>query len=172
VKVSRWSSVAPLAAAALLAGCAGGDEPRLSGDLMLRADRIFDRTRMLGDGAVLVRGSEVIGVGDLDAEAKRTIDLGDATFLPGFIDLHVHELGAGMLAGGVTTVRDLGAPISVLPPPPARPGAMRVLAAGPLVTVPRGYATPVHGWAVAQELRGPAGARRRCAHWPSVGRRS
>ena len=52
---------------------------------------------MLGEGAVLLRGSEIVAVGDLDADAKRTIDLGDATLLPGFIDLHVHGFGESML---------------------------------------------------------------------------
>jgi imidazolonepropionase-like amidohydrolase len=158
--VSHWSKAATVAVAALVAGCAGGGGSGPSGDLLLRADRIFDGTRMLGDGAVLVRGSKVVAVGASDAEATRTIDLGDATLLPGFIDLHVHQFGEGMLAGGVTTVRDLGVPIAFLPPPRARPGALRILAAGPLVTVPGGYPTPVHGPAVALNVRGPEGARR------------
>lgn len=158
--MSRWTRTALLAVAALVAGCAGDDEPTQRGDLLVRADRIFDGTRMIGEGAVLVRGSEIVAVGDLDAEAKRTIDLGDATLMPGVIDLHVHLLGQGMLAGGVTTARDLGAPISVLPQPDVRPGHLRVLAAGPIVTVPGGYPTPVFGSAIALDVRGPADARR------------
>jgi imidazolonepropionase-like amidohydrolase len=147
-------------AAALATGCAGDEGPRVSGDLLLTADRVFDGTRMLGEGAVLVRGSEIVAVGELDADARRTIDLGDATILPGFIDLHVHDFGEGMLAAGVTTVRDLGAPMAALPAPKPRPGRVRVLAAGPLVTVPGGYPTPVWGASIALPVRGPGAAAR------------
>jgi imidazolonepropionase-like amidohydrolase len=71
----------------------------------------------------------------------------------------VHFLGQGLLVGGVTTVRDLGAPLDVLPLPDHVPGRLRVLAAGPLVTVPGGYPSPVHGAAIALNVRGPADAR-------------
>lgn len=128
----------------------------------MTADRLFDGERLLADGAVLIDGRTIVAAGareDLDVRADRTLDLGDATLLPGFIDLHVHDFGSGMLAGGVTTVRDVGAPISVMPPPSYRPGHLRILAAGPLMTVPGGYPGTVHDPRVGLPVRGPAAAR-------------
>ena len=43
--------------------------------------------------------------------------LGDATILPGFIDLHVHQSPAVLLREGVTTTRNLGEQLSTLRPP-------------------------------------------------------
>jgi hypothetical protein len=142
-------------------GCSGAEEVR--GDLLVTADRIFDGRNVIEDGAVLIDGRTIAAVGkrsELNAEAKRTVALGDATLLPGFIDLHVHQLGEGMLIGGVTTVRDLGSPISVLPPPPDRPGRLRLRAAGPIVSVPGGYPTVYWGPGIQIDMRGPDDAKR------------
>jgi imidazolonepropionase-like amidohydrolase len=59
----------------------------------------------------------------------------------------------------VTTVRDLGAPAASLPLPPPAPGSPRVLAAGPLLTVPGGYPIPVFGSRSGGVVRGPESAR-------------
>jgi imidazolonepropionase-like amidohydrolase len=72
-----------------------------------------------------------------------------ATLLPGFVDAHVHldfYPPAQVLAGGVTTVRDLGWPAGRLAALAARAAAQpaaspRLLAAGQIVTVPGGYPT-------------------------------
>lgn len=152
--------LAALAAlAALLMGC--GSDP-VRGDLLVTADRLFDGRRLVEGGAVLIGGSKVVAVGsDLDAEAKRRIDLGDATLLPGFIDLHVHGAGEnGSLIGGVTTVRDLGIPIGAMQPPRASPGSLRILHAGPLLTAPGGYPIPVFGRPLGLPFRGADGARK------------
>lgn len=123
-------------------------------------------------GVLLLSGSRVVGVfGSLDAaRAKATshisvMDITGMTALPGLIDCHVHlffsgghdmvtnmskdvadaaSRAAAHLRNGVTTVRDLGAPVpeifelrrrissgEVLGP--------RILAAGPLLTVPGGH---------------------------------
>jgi N-acetylglucosamine-6-phosphate deacetylase len=83
------------AAAALLglalAGCAGAE--RREGDLLIPADRVCDGRRVIEGGAVLVDGREIAYAGladEVEADADRRIELGDATVLPGFIDLHVH----------------------------------------------------------------------------------
>jgi imidazolonepropionase-like amidohydrolase len=145
-----------LAAALALAGCGGAD---LHGDLLIRADRLFDGTRVIEPGAVLVRGERIVAVGEeLDADAKRTIDLGDATILPGFIDLHVHDNDPLMVRGGVMTVRNLGAPIETLSAP-NEDAELCVLGAGPLVTAPGGYPIPVWGPSIALEVRGENAAR-------------
>jgi len=77
------------------------------------------------------------------------IDLGSLTLIPGFIDAHVH-IGLfppkDVLAGGVTTARDLGwPPIDIYPlvtrsEDPLWPGP-RILAAGPMLTCADGYPT-------------------------------
>jgi hypothetical protein len=121
---------------------------------------------MIEPGAVLTSGRTIAAVGEeVDADAKRRIDLGDATILPGFIDLHVHAWGANetLLIGGLTTVRDLGTSLAAVEPPRARPGALRVLHASPLLTVPGGYPIPVHGRGVGLPFRGPEGARKAVA---------
>lgn len=137
-------------------GCGGGSRPE--GDILVTADRLFDGTELREPGAVLVRGDRIVAVGgELDARAERTIALGDATILPGFVDLHVHA-EAGMLEGGVTTVRDLGSPLDALRPP-GRSGRLRVLRAGPIVSVEGGYPEIYWGPQVALNVSGGAGAR-------------
>ncbi len=103
-----------------------------------RADRAFDGTRALPDGAlVLVEGRQIVGVEPASAAAPDGCEVTDfpgATLLPGLIDTHVHlcgdsgpsaldqvpELSAEELErviataehqhlrAGVTAVRDLG----------------------------------------------------------------
>jgi hypothetical protein len=99
--------------------------------------------------------------GALDGDGARRIDLGDATILPGIVDLHVHDVHAGnrdgtVLRTGVTTVRNVGMSIAFLSPSVAGPG-LRVLAAGPIVTSP----------AATRRRSGAIGSR--C---PSAGRRT
>ncbi|MFL5431821.1 MAG: amidohydrolase family protein [Myxococcales bacterium] len=118
--------VAPLVAALLAA------EPVV----VLRAARLFDGRGEVHTGMTLiVRGGRIAAVGErLDVPAgAETVDLGDATLLPGLVDAHTHlALHAGdydqqilrespevrtihavasarkTLESGVTTVRDLG----------------------------------------------------------------
>jgi imidazolonepropionase-like amidohydrolase len=151
----RRVAVAAVIAVALC-GC-GGRNPE--GDLLIRADRLFDGTRMIEPGAVLIRGDEILAVGtDVKADAERTIALGDATIMPGFIDLHVHVREPALVRAGVTTVRDLGSTIDLLAGA-TRPQPLRVLAAGPIVTAPGGYPIPVWGPSIALKVRGEARAR-------------
>jgi imidazolonepropionase-like amidohydrolase len=104
---------------------------------LVTADRLVDgRGNLFEPGAVLVRGERIVAVGEAarSAGADRTIDLGDATLLPGLIDLHTHLTDAEdayweevlttttpaqaalygaanaltTLRAGFTTVRDMG----------------------------------------------------------------
>jgi imidazolonepropionase-like amidohydrolase len=140
----------------LVASCGGGNRDR--GDLLVSADRLFDGRRFHEPGAVLVRGGRIFAVGgSLDADAERTIDVGDATILPGFIDLHVHE-EAGLLLGGVTTARNLGSTLAYLLPP-GRYAGLRLVRAGPIVSVAGGYPETIWGPAGALNVRDPLAAR-------------
>jgi imidazolonepropionase-like amidohydrolase len=141
-----------------VAGCGDGRE---QADLLVTAPRLFDGERMIRDGAVAVRGDEIVAVGargDVDVDAKRTIALRDATLLPGLVDMHTHGLGLGQLGSVVTTVRDLGTDDRKLPLQAAS-HEPRVVAAGPLITAPGGYPIPIHGRSVAHVVRNPEGAR-------------
>jgi imidazolonepropionase-like amidohydrolase len=108
---------------------------------------------LLPDQTVVVGGGRVEGVGpagDVRAPVGAVVVDGRGhTLLPGIVDAHVH-LGfyppAEVLAGGVTTVRDLGWPrerLAALCEGAAAPGAAspRLLTAGQIVTVPGGYPT-------------------------------
>jgi len=84
----------------------------------------------------------------------RTLDASGLILTPGFIDAHVHiafHSPEEVLAGGVTTVRDLAwPPDDIFPLVEASRktsyGGPRVLAAGPMITAPGGYPTSA-GWA-------------------------
>ena len=109
--------------------------------VVVKAARLFDgkSDRVVSPGIVVVDGNKIVGVG---ASAKipagaQTIDLGDATLLPGFMDAHTHlsdpyhadyrqgeldalkkpvaeraliasEIARITLMAGFTTVRDVG----------------------------------------------------------------
>lgn len=111
------------------------------GPIVLRAARMFDgkSDRVVSPGLVVVLGDKIRGIGPKAEipDNARTIDLGDATLLPGFMDAHTHLSGPhfddyskGMiydmrtspaeraldatvnlrrtLEAGITTVRDVG----------------------------------------------------------------
>lgn len=60
--------------------------------IAITAQRVIDGTgRQLSDAAVVVEGNRITSVGPLPASYRgRRIDLGDATILPGLIDVHSH----------------------------------------------------------------------------------
>lgn len=134
------------------------------GPVMIVAEAVFDGRAFHEGQAVLVRDGVIEDVGpaeDISSDAQRTIDLGNATLLPGLIDLHVH-VGAvdnykALPEKGVTTVRDLAIPEDVLPF--AESGHLSVVAAGPIITVPDGYPIPVWGPTIAAPIEGPDEAR-------------
>jgi imidazolonepropionase-like amidohydrolase len=147
---------AALAAALVAAlGCAPAAHAQQRGDILITATRLFDGTRMRAPGAVLIRGNRIVAVaGRLSAKATHVYRYGNATILPGFVDLHVHRETHATLARGVTTVRNLGAPIDDVHPVQLDAG-LRVLWAGPLITVPGGYPTPYWGPSIALNVTTP-----------------
>jgi imidazolonepropionase-like amidohydrolase len=156
------------AAAGALAACARGaltaEQPpaRPTGPLALT------RARSAGpDGltaaTVVVDGGRIVAA-DIDAEIPgdaTLLDLTGLTLLPGFIDAHVHVQfadAAAVLAGGVTTVRDLGSPPDARAE--ERDSALRLLVAGRILTPVGGY--PSTSWGAdgtAREVDGEADAR-------------
>lgn len=92
-------------------------EPRGSGTVVLRAARVIDGTGAppVAPGVVIVADDKIVAVGRPDEvkvpEGAKTIDLGDATLLPGFIDCHTHIIGRqlGDPAGDTAEVKDYDA---------------------------------------------------------------
>jgi hypothetical protein len=122
--------------------------------MLIRAARVFDGVDLHTDAAVLISGDKVETVGladEISGEGAREIDLGDATILPGFIELHGHVAFQEVphdtiLEHGITTLRDVGGPLPeglAGGAPLGGDGHLRFLATGPIITVPGGYPTPV-----------------------------
>jgi len=111
----------------------------------------------LTDATVLVQDRRIMAVGQaLDVPADvQTIDVQGATILPGFINTHVHRSYdestlKAWAQDGMTTVRDMGNGESQRKLFAFRdkvcgdPQCARLVAAGPIVTVPDGY--PIAPW--------------------------
>ncbi|HEX6910952.1 MAG TPA: amidohydrolase family protein [Longimicrobium sp.] len=126
--------------------------PRGPGDLAITHARVWtgaDGERVLEDATVEVRGGRIVRVHRGAPEAGLPVlDAGGKTLIPGLVDNHAHYWfpfqGERLVARGVTSVRDPGAPIStsmnfkdanrlgvVLGP--------TIYTAGPLIDAPQGY---------------------------------
>lgn len=95
---------------------------------------------------VTVLGRRIHRVGERPEDGVRTLDMDGGWIVPGFVDSHVHmqfSTPAEVLAGGVTTVRDLGGPPtaaqSLIGTTP-----LKVLIAGRILTPIGGY--PSRSW--------------------------
>ncbi len=107
--------------------------------------------RPVDDAVVVLRGDEIVAAGRasevVSPSPATTVDATGTTVAPGFIDAHVHIGFAGpasVVAGGVTTVRDLAWPPERIWPLVARSRepdfeGPRIIAAGQMLTVPGGY---------------------------------
>jgi imidazolonepropionase-like amidohydrolase len=95
-----------------------------SGTVVLKAARVIDGTGAapIQNGVVVVTDDRIVAVGPASSvtipTGARTVDLGNATLLPGFIDAHTHVIGRtlGDPAGDDAAVRDVdsfGAILSV-----------------------------------------------------------
>jgi imidazolonepropionase-like amidohydrolase len=92
----------------------GAQTPQPSNTVVLRAARLIDGTgaAAVQNGVVVVTGDRIVAVGREGSvpipAGARTIDLGDATLLPGFVDAHVHIIGRGLSdpASDLASVRD------------------------------------------------------------------
>ncbi len=125
------ASIATLAPAMIQAQ---GPAPRDTTPVVIRAARLIDGTgaAAVRNGIVVVRGERIVAVGREGSVAipagSRTIDLGDATLLPGFVDAHTHITGRvlGDPRADDAAVRDFEGVDAIL----AVPNAERTLMAG------------------------------------------
>lgn len=120
-------------------------QEKVATPLLLHAARVFDGHEIRTNVSVLINNGQVAQIGPRESFKMhgkiRTIDLGDATILPGFIELHAHlsyqKVPADtVLRHGITTIRDLGGPVHK---PYGGNGSLRVLTSGPIITAPQGY---------------------------------
>ena len=106
--------------------------------IVVKAARMLDVVsgRMLTNASVVITGDKIVAVNPASPPANaRVIDLGDATLMPGFIDLHTHltgEIGAGSFTEPVTTTEIDGAIVLTCeergtPPPPPPPGSSELV---------------------------------------------
>ena len=140
----------------------------ITGPALLGAslEAVADASVVIEDNVITAAGasSEIA----IPSGAER-VDLAGQVLAPGFIDAHVH-IGfyepRAVLAGGVTTVRDLGWPPDDIFELAAMSGSdgfegPTILAAGPMLTAPGGYPARA-AWApagTALEVDSPAAAR-------------
>jgi len=104
-----------LALPGLLAAQAPSNPTKGSGTVVLKAARVIDGTGApaIQNGVVVVTDDRIVAVGRAGAVSvpagARTVDLGNATLLPGFIDAHTHVIGRtlGDPAGDDAAVRDV-----------------------------------------------------------------
>jgi N-acetylglucosamine-6-phosphate deacetylase len=79
----------------------------VSGTALLRAARAVDARGATADAWILLDGDAIaaVGSGREAPPADRTVDLGDATLVPGFVDLHVHGGAGGSHDDGADGIR-------------------------------------------------------------------
>jgi imidazolonepropionase-like amidohydrolase len=81
------------------AAAASAQEAKGTGTVAIRAARVIDGTGAapITNGVVVVTEDKIVAVGRQGSvtipAGARTIDLGDATIMPGFIDMHTHVAG-------------------------------------------------------------------------------
>ncbi|MBU1878902.1 MAG: amidohydrolase family protein, partial [Chloroflexi bacterium] len=125
------------------------------------------------DAVVVIRNGRIEAAGPRDRVSipadARVIDVGGATILPGLINAHIHSgfstsnLTAWAQAG-VTTVRDLGSvgDFDLRDSLNHNPQHARLVAAGPLVSVPGGYpAVPWGASSIMLPVTSPDDARQK-----------
>ncbi|WP_322920011.1 N-acetylglucosamine-6-phosphate deacetylase [Nocardioides renjunii] len=75
--------------------------------MLLTADRVVTPARVLAPGWLLSDGDRIVEVGDGTPPRTPDLELGDATVVPGFVDLHVHGGGGGSFDTGTAEVAEV-----------------------------------------------------------------
>lgn len=145
-------------------------EDLTSASLIVTNGRVVDGTGAdpIPAGLVAIQGNRIVAIGqsadfEIPDEAL-VIDAAGGTILPGIINSHVHSVSSAetrrqsFLLEGVTSVCDLGIPLSRMPEyeqenTESGPAA-RGFQAGPIITAPGGYPGPYYGFVVNYEIQG------------------
>ena len=93
MRALRGFAVAVLLLAAATVSQPAAASPQAQDHTLIRADRLIDgRGNLIEPGAVVVAGDRIVAVGSegTTVSGDIVVDLGDATILPGLIDLHTH----------------------------------------------------------------------------------
>ena len=96
-----------------LAGSAAHSGAQPQGPVAISAQRVVDGAgRQLDNAAVIVEGDRITSVGPVPASFRgKRIDLGDATIMPGLIDVHAHITWYFNAAGRYHTSSDGDTPV-------------------------------------------------------------
>jgi imidazolonepropionase-like amidohydrolase len=162
----------------VLAGCSDFGEPGGGEDssnvIVIRNGLVITATgsEPIRNGIVTIERNRIIYVGEeKDFSIPRNaqvLDAGGGSILPGIIDAHTHgtsdpAVRRDFLEGGVTTVCDLGSPLSEMPQfDQAIVGedpVARGLKAGPILTAPGGLPGAVLGGGLNYEVATPEEGR-------------
>ena len=82
-----------------------------SGTVVLKAARVIDGTGAapIQNGVVVVTDDKIVAVGAAGSvtvpAGARTVDLGNATLMPGFIDAHTHVIGRTSIRSAPSSAR-------------------------------------------------------------------
>jgi len=141
-----WSAVAAYRGQRAGGSGAGGDQPM---PIVLKAARVLDgRGKVLTNVVVTVQGTKIVSIGPATRQTPPVAyDFGDATIMPGMIDVHVH-LNWYFNAGGryATAPRWNG--------PDATDEATKAVSENARVTLMAGFTTVQSvGWASDKPLR-------------------
>ncbi|HLZ07611.1 MAG TPA: N-acetylglucosamine-6-phosphate deacetylase [Chloroflexota bacterium] len=81
----------------------------MSTAFVIRAARVLTPLEVIINGAVVVQGSRILHVGPDSSTARpdgaELIDLGSATLVPGFVDVHIHGSGGDTAMSGASAVQ-------------------------------------------------------------------
>jgi imidazolonepropionase-like amidohydrolase len=118
--------------------------------LLIHAAKVFDGQTMQNDMSVLIENGKVSKVDkpeNFQNQDAQLLELGDATLMPGFIELHshldFHQISPEtVLRHGITTIRNVGGAVHQ---PTGGKGELRNLTSGEIITVPNGYPINLHG---------------------------
>jgi imidazolonepropionase-like amidohydrolase len=161
-----------------LAGCSDFGEPGGGEDssrvIVIRNGMVITATgsEPIRNGIVAIEGNRIIYVGEKNnfsiPRNAQVLDAGGGSILPGIIDAHTHgtsdpAVRRDFLEGGVTTVCDLGSPLSEMPQFDlafvGEDPVARGIRAGPIITAPGGLPGAVLGGGLNYEVATPEEGR-------------